>query len=64
MKAGNKVLLDAILTEVQNLDEIGGADSPRDYVEILEAVQSDIQRRLDNARAIIALDEKAEISRN
>lgn len=52
MTQNSKILLAAILAQVQNLDEIGGADSTQEYIAILEKVQSDIQSRLDAARAI------------
>lgn len=42
-----------ILEAVQNLEEIGGPDKRKDYIQILENVQSDIQKRLDNCRKLL-----------
>lgn len=44
--------VDAILTEVQNLEEIGGTDTTDQYTEILETVRKDIESRLAAVRSI------------
>jgi hypothetical protein len=47
------IFFDRLAMEIQNLDEIGGPDTPQEYVAILEALQIDIARRIDTAKTLI-----------
>lgn len=46
----SKALLAQLLSEVDRLDDIGGADSIAEYIEVLTEFQKIIAVRLQNAR--------------
>jgi hypothetical protein len=46
--------IQAILLEVQNLEEMGGVEGLEEYVEILETVRADIDKRISAAKDRIA----------
>lgn len=47
----NQYFIERIKTELQNLEEIGGPETLKDYVTVLEAVHLDVQNRLVSAHA-------------
>lgn len=44
----NKNYIESITDKIQGLEELGGPDSEKEYIQILFAVQADIERRLSN----------------
>ncbi len=49
--------VELVLEGVQAMDEIGGPDTLREYIAVLEEVQADINKRLATAKARIATGE-------
>jgi hypothetical protein len=46
--------IEKVITEVDVLEGIGGPDSLEEYIEVLEAIQQEIEERVGNAKARIA----------
>lgn len=44
--------INSILESIQNLEEIAGPDTRAEYIDILEAVKVEIDKRLNSAREI------------
>lgn len=44
-------IVKAILKEIQNLDEIGGPETPEEYISCLEKVKAEIEKRIETAKS-------------
>lgn len=51
-----KYFIQNILDRVQNLEDIGGPNTLAEYIFVLEAVKSDIEQRLANAKARVVTE--------
>ena len=45
---------DSIIASVQKMEDIGGPDSLEEYIDILERVKQEIERRITTAKEIVS----------
>lgn len=52
MKTKNKVFVHRFEAEIQNLNEMCGPDTLEDYIEVLEAVKTKVDKALAEAKDV------------